>query len=160
MSNFKIVCVDDQREILAALKKDLSGLEQFFQIDYCESTDEAKDVLDHCDADGMYAVLIICDHVMPGQNGIEFLSEIKRDDRFAAIPSVLLTGLATHQDTINAINDASIQAYVEKPWNKDELLEHVKKQYTLSVVKSGMDYQHMMSVLDQEVVLKALRMQT
>lgn len=160
MSNFNIICIDDQREILAALKKDLSELDDFFQIDYCESTDEARDVLSQNDSDGVCTVLIICDHVMPEQNGIDFLSELKQDNRFSPIPSILLTGLATHEDTIVAINEASIQAYVEKPWNKDELLARAKKYYTKSVLQSGIDYQPLLSVLDQEIVLKQLHMQT
>jgi len=155
-----ILCIDDQREILAALKKDLSGLEDYFQIDYCESTSEAKELLAQTDTNGVFTALIICDHVMPNQNGIDFLTELREDTRFARIPAILLTGLATYQDTINAINDAGIQAYIEKPWNKTELLKYAQKLYSRSIVNSGLDYRSFLPVLDQGILLNELHQQT
>lgn len=160
MNKPNIICIDDQREILAALQKDLTGLDDYFQIDFCESTDEAKELLIQADTQGIITILLICDHVMPNQNGIDFLTELHHDSRFSHIPTILLTGLATHQDTINAINDADIQAYVEKPWNKSELLQYAKKLYTRSIVKSGTDYQPYLPILDQSILLRELHLQT
>ncbi len=160
MSKPAIICVDDQREILATLQKDLSDLEPYFQIEYCESAEEAKELLTQFDAEGKRTVLIISDHVMPEQSGVDFLIELNTDHRFTNIPSMLLTGLATHQDTITAINEAGIQAYIEKPWDKETLLNKAKRLYTQAILRAGIDYQPFIPVLDQEILLRELRMQT
>ncbi len=59
--------------------------------------------------------LIISDHVMPGKTGVELLTDVSKDGRFGFTRKVLLTGQATHTDTINAINSAGIDRYFEKP---------------------------------------------
>ena len=105
MEKLKIISIDDQREILAALRKDLLQLGEYCSLAECESAEEAAEVLDEVDAEGAHLAILICDHVMPGQNGIDFLAEFDKDVRFPHTKRVLLTGLATHQDTIVAINE-------------------------------------------------------
>jgi len=46
--NLYIVCVDDQREVLAALQNDLGDLP--FVVEGCESAQEAWEVMDELDA--------------------------------------------------------------------------------------------------------------
>ena len=72
MNKPDIVCVDDQREILAALERDLEVLEGYFSIVMCESAQEAHEVLAEIDAEGGHLALIICDHVMPVKAGSIF----------------------------------------------------------------------------------------
>ena len=38
-----IICIDDQREILATLEKDMESFSPYFSLLYCESTREAKE---------------------------------------------------------------------------------------------------------------------
>jgi two-component system chemotaxis response regulator CheY len=156
MNKPDIVCIDDQREILAALKRDLEVLEGYFSIVMCESAQEAHEVLDEIDAEGGRLALIICDHVMPGKSGIDFMTEVNEDPRFADTKKILLTGLATHQDTIVAINRAGIDHYVEKPWESPELLGTIKILLTRYIISSGMNYQSCLSVLDQPTLYKEL----
>jgi len=121
-----IICVDDQREVLATLKKDLEEFIELFKIEYCESAEEANELIEEIDENGDHLVLLICDHIMPVSNGIDFLIEVDKDIRFTKTQKLLLTGLATHQDTIVAINSASIDFYVEKPWESKNLVGAVK----------------------------------
>ena len=44
MKRPKIICVDDQREVLATLKKDLEEFTDLFKIEYCESAEEAYEL--------------------------------------------------------------------------------------------------------------------
>ncbi len=62
-----------------------------------------------------YITVIVSDHVMPGKTGVELLTDVFHDSRFPNTKKILLTGQATHTDTINAIN-AGIDRYFEKPW--------------------------------------------
>lgn len=127
MPKANIICVDDEREVLAALKKDLESLERDYTISECESANEAWELLEELfDADEKVR-LIICDHIMPGENGVQFLTRAYEDERFRDVKKVMLTGLATHQETIQAINDAHIHLYMEKPWDAEELLAKVKQ---------------------------------
>ena len=153
----KIISIDDQREVLAALEKDLQVLSQFFDLFFCESAEEAREVIEEIDAEGDHIPLIICDHIMPGMNGIDFLIDLNRDERFKKIRKMLLTGLATHRDTINAINEADVDFYVEKPWDKETLLDAIKKLVTRYVVDVGMDYSELNEVLDPTSLYKAIR---
>jgi two-component system chemotaxis response regulator CheY len=157
MEKPNIVCIDDQRDVLAALKRSLIGFADLCAVVDCESAAEAKELLDELDADGEPVALLICDHIMPGQTGVEFLADIALDPRFRHSKKVMLTGLATHQDTITAINTASIDRYIEKPWNDEELIAAVKVLLTEFIVKAGIDYEPFLSVLDQETLYRALR---
>ena len=127
MSKQNILCVDDQREILSTVKRELSVFEDAYTIVECESATEAEEVLNELMEENQTVSLIICDHIMPGENGVDFLVRLNQDTRFKGIPRILLTGLASHQDTIKAINEAKIDYYLEKPWNSDELVSVVRK---------------------------------
>ncbi len=44
----------------------------------------------------------MADHIMPNMNGIEFLSELSENHSLIHVRKVLITGQASHEDTINA----------------------------------------------------------
>ena len=93
MQKPKIICVDDQREVLATLKKDLEEFIELFKIEYCESAEEAMELIEEIDENGDHLALLICDHIMPVSNGIDFLIEVDKDIRFTKTQKLLLTGL-------------------------------------------------------------------
>ncbi|NUM37073.1 MAG: response regulator [Candidatus Brocadiae bacterium] len=155
--SLNIVCIDDQREVLATLKKDMSVFRSFFKISYCESSQEAKELLEEIDAKGDHIALLVCDHIMPGQSGIDFLIQTNQDRRFQSVKKILLTGLANHQDTIKAINQAAIQQYIEKPWNSENLTKIAKILLTEYILETGQEYQEYMPILDQPTLYQKLR---
>ncbi len=156
MEKLNIICVDDQREVLSAVLQDLEPLNQWLNIEDCESAAEALELMDELDANGEYVALVISDHVMPEKTGVELLTEISADTRFLFTKKVLLTGQATHTDTINAINSAGINRYFEKPWTTVELIECVRTLVTEFIFDKGLDYTLWQSDLDQMVVLNRL----
>lgn len=157
MEKINIICVDDQREVLSAVVQDLSPLKEYFTIEDCESADEALDLMDELDAEGEFIGLVISDHVMPGKTGVELLTEISIDSRFSATKKVLLTGQATHQDTIAAINGARVESYFEKPWQSEQLVQCCKTLLTEFIFDKGIEYEHYQGALDQNIVLQRLR---
>jgi two-component system chemotaxis response regulator CheY len=160
MTKLEIISIDDEREVLAALRRDLVAFYQYCNLTFCESSEEAAEVLEELDAKGAAIALIICDHIMPGKNGIDFLIEMNRDMRFNATKRLLITGLATHQDTIQAINEAEIDRYIEKPWVTQHLHQTVKTLLTEYVLENGIDYQIFLEILDQSTLLRYLRRTT
>lgn len=157
MAKPNIVCVDDQRDILATLKKELQLFREYVQLYYCESADEAGKIIDEIDAAGEHVAVIVCDHVMPGKSGVEFLSEINNDMRFPKTKKLLLTGLATHEDTIEAINKAKIDRYIGKPWETHDLVNKIRVLLTEYILEEGLEYNDYLPVLDQETLYARLR---
>jgi two-component system chemotaxis response regulator CheY len=157
MEKLNLICVDDQREVLSAVLQDLAPLKIWINIEECESAGEALDLMDELDSEGGYIALVLSDHVMPGKSGVELLTEVSHDYRFLRTKKVLLTGQATHQDTITAINRARIESYIEKPWNADELRALVTRLVTEFVFDKGLEYTDYQEHLDQQVVLNRLR---
>lgn len=157
MEKLNLICVDDQREVLSAVLQDLNSLTDWLNIEECESANEALALLDELDASGEHVAVIISDHVMAGKTGVELLCEISEDGRFSNTKKVLLTGQATHQDTITAINRARIESYFEKPWQANVLLERIRALVTEYVFDAGLDYSDYQTHLDQQVVLNRLR---
>ncbi|MFO6422386.1 response regulator [Motilimonas sp. KMU-193] len=157
MTTINIICVDDQREVLSAVVRDLAPLASFFNIEECESADECEELLEELDATGEQVALIISDHVMPIKTGVQLLTDLANDPRFRSTKKILLTGLATHADTIKAVNQAHIDHYLEKAWDGAELLQISKQLLTEFVVEQGLDYQEYLSVLDAPTLYKLIQ---
>lgn len=160
METINILCVDDQRTVLSAICTDLEYFEAYFNVEACESAQEALALIEELDQRGEQIALIISDHVMPGKTGVEFLIEINDDPRFSHVRKILLTGLATHQDTIVAINKANIDRFIEKPYNPEVLIGTVKSLLTEYLLEIGLDYTKYAAVLDQELLLSHMRKST
>ena len=156
MEKLVVVCVDDQPEVLNAVARDLQLLASHCDIEECQSAAECLTLLDELDASGRAVALIISDHVMPQKTGVELLSEINQDARFDKTRKFLLTGLATHADTIKAINQRGIDQYFEKAWDPDELLAACKTALTHYVFSTGLDYLAYQPVLDAETTYSHL----
>jgi two-component system, chemotaxis family, chemotaxis protein CheY len=160
MDKIYILLVEDQREVLQAVAKDLEFFEDAFVIEECESAAEAVSLMEKIDKSGDRIALIISDHVMPDKSGVDFLIEMNADERFKSTRKILLTGLATHRDTIRAINHAAIDKYLEKPWKSDDLIANVKKLVTEYILAKGIDYESYMRFLDAATIFENIRKTT
>ncbi len=69
--------------------------------------------------------LILLDLNMPIMNGFEFLDAIKRDDRFRAIPVIVLTSSTSKVDMNDSYKN-SVAGYIEKPLDPEEYSEIIK----------------------------------
>ncbi len=156
METINIICVDDQPEVLDSVMRDLRPLTPHVRLEDATSVEECKNLINQIDADGDHVALIISDQVMPEATGVELLRSIAADRRFAKTRKVLLTGQASHADTIEAINDGHIDNYVEKPWQPEKLLSVVKRLITLYVLDAGLETAPLMPVLDQATLLSKL----
>lgn len=156
MERLFIICVDDQSETLSAVSKDLEGFVPHCEVEACESAAEALTLIDEIDAQGDFLAVVISDQVMPGMTGVDFLTELEQDRRFSDTRKILLTGQATHRDTVAAINKARIDHYIEKPWSPEQLEQAVKAQLTTFVFRRGLDHLPYTPILDQKMMLDEL----
>jgi DNA-binding NtrC family response regulator len=108
----KILFVDDERLILNALRRTLTkeGFELHFTSDPMST---AKLVGEH------KIDIVVSDYIMPEMSGVEVLSLIAR--LHANTARIMMTGQADRTATIRAINEGSIERFIEKPWDDGEL---------------------------------------
>ncbi|MEO1021148.1 MAG: histidine kinase dimerization/phosphoacceptor domain -containing protein [Bacteroidota bacterium] len=132
-----IICVDDEQIILNSLSKQLTrSFGDAFYYEFCESAEEAIEVISDTVADGHPLMMVISDQMMPGMCGDEFLAWVF--EKYPKCINILLTGQAALGSAINAINKANLFRYLTKPWTESDLINTVEKgihQYTLSQEK-------------------------
>ncbi|MFT6924538.1 MAG: two-component system chemotaxis response regulator CheY [Psychromonas sp.] len=157
MEKINIICVDDEREVLESVSRDLDYFSDMFNIEECESAFECLQLLEELDAKQEYVALIISDHIMPEKSGVELLTEVAKDNRFLGTKKLLLTGLATQADTIQAINNAKLDNFLEKVWDPKELVQMVKELITEYIVEKGIDYEQYLAKLDAPTLYRLLK---
>lgn len=157
MEKINIICVDDQQEVLDSVLRDLRPLAPLVRLEEASGSADCLKLARQIDAAGDHVAIVISDQVMPGESGTDLLGKLSNDHRFTKTRKVLLTGQATHADTINAINDGHIDNYIEKPWQPEKILSIVKRLLTLYILEAGIDYKPYMTILDQQTLFSKLR---
>ncbi len=122
----KILCVDDQREILDLLGRHLEGHD--YQL--AESGAEGLSLLE---SEGPFAT-VIADYDMPGMDGVSFLGELHN-----RAPDTVPMMLTAHNDldiAIAALHEGHIFRFLNKPWGKEQLLrciDQALEQYRIII---------------------------
>lgn len=120
MEKMTIICIDDENVVLRSLKNELIYIfGGTYSVEVAESGQEALDILQELTAEGIEVPVVICDYIMPGMKGDEVLGKIHAE--YPDIITVMLTGRAVAQGVINAVNNACLFRYVEKPWTGEIL---------------------------------------
>ncbi|HYK90602.1 MAG TPA: HD domain-containing phosphohydrolase [Acidobacteriota bacterium] len=125
----KILCVDDDENILSAYQRQLR---REFQIDTALGGEAALETIAQR---GPYAV-IISDMRMPGMDGVKLLSKVKE----AAPDSVrmMLTGNGDLQTAMQAVNEGNIFRFLTKPCPPESLAKALTaglEQYKLIIAE-------------------------
>jgi len=122
-----ILCVDDEEFVLKALSQDLKKyFSEEFAIELAQSADDAFDIIDEFEEEGIEILVIISDWLMPGIKGDEFL--IKVHQKFPTIIKIMLTGQADATAIENAKNNTNLKKVFDKPWDSKELVELIKQE--------------------------------
>jgi response regulator RpfG family c-di-GMP phosphodiesterase len=139
----KVLFVDDEVLLLEGIKRQLR---RELDISVAESGTEALRLLAEY---GPFAV-VVSDYNMPGMNGIAFLKEVYQ--RYPHIVLVMLTGRADLEVAVNALHNAHISRFLNKPCPKEILLETLSdglEQYRLR--KSEQVLKQQLQEINQEL---------
>lgn len=115
----KILCVDDERNILQALER--SFLDDNYEIVSATSAAEGLQALEES---GPFQV-VISDYRMPVMNGVDFLKEVYA--RWPDTIRLVLSGYADVGAIVAAINEGHIYKFIPKPWDDEDLRLTIQK---------------------------------
>jgi two-component system chemotaxis response regulator CheY len=154
MKRIVIVCVEDEAEVRDAVLRDLTPFKPIFRIEAAEDVEDARAILAECKAEHESVGLVLCDHLMPGVRGVDFLVEMQGNPDYGHTRKVLITGQAGMEDTIRAVNEANLDHYIAKPWTADQLQSVTRTQLTNYVLQSGINPIPFIGVLDSKRLLE------
>ncbi len=119
MARPALLAVDDDREVLGAVERDLRAhYGGRYRVLTAASGAEALAAVRRLRERGDPVALFLADQRMPGMTGIEFLREAR--PLFPDTVRVLLTAYADTSVAIAAINDVGLHHYLMKPWDPPE----------------------------------------
>ena len=114
-----LLSVDDDRDVLAAIERDLRRhYGERYRVVTASSGAEALEALRQLQRRAGSVALLLVDQRMPGMTGVAFLSEARK--LYPDAVRVLLTAYADTAAAIAAINEAGLHHYLMKPWDPPE----------------------------------------
>lgn len=119
----RILVVDDEPDFVSIVKKNLE--KAGFDVEVAYDGVEGMEKVQANPPDA-----IVLDVMMPEKDGYKVCSELKRDDKYADIPILLLTAVADHVSSTrySHYDGMSTEAddYLPKPASADDILDSVK----------------------------------
>ena len=156
MNKYVLLCVDDEREVLDSVLADLDPLGDLFDIEAAQSVAEAQEYLHEMQQNQQQLAMILCDHMMPGTLGVDFLVTLNQDEQHKKAKKLLLTGQAGLEATVIAVNQGGLDFYIAKPWQGDELMAHVQELLTDFILANEPDLMRYARGLDAEKIFSAI----
>lgn len=117
MNTNDILLVDDELSVTAALNRAL--LDEDVVVHVAGSGEEALSLFERT-----RFKVVISDECMPGMDGAELLSRVK--ERYPQTVRIMLTGHASLETALKAVNGGEIYRFFTKPWNNMELVMAVR----------------------------------
>lgn len=119
MAKPAILAVDDEPQVLAAIRRDLSRYySENYRVLGATSGEEALEILDDLALKEEAVALLLVDQRMPRITGVDLLK--RSHDLFPASKRALLTAYADTDAAIDAINEVHLDYYIMKPWDPPE----------------------------------------
>jgi len=114
-----LLTVDDDREVLRAIERDLRrNYSSEYRVLRAESGSSGLEIVRELKVRNNAIALFLIDQRMPGMSGVEFLAQA--NSLYPDAKRVLLTAYADTDAAIAAINEAGVNHYLLKPWHPPE----------------------------------------
>lgn len=112
-----MLLVDDEKPLLNLYAEALAA---HFSCDQATSAKEAGYLMHKKE----YKV-VVCDHLMPGGNGLSFLVHVREE--YPNTQRVLVTGYMKPEMLLRSVNEAALHRYLLKPVSLPELVKTVQE---------------------------------
>jgi thioredoxin reductase (NADPH) len=114
-----ILLVDDDPQVLAALRRDMrSRYGAEYRVLGAHSGEAALDAIKELKSRGDTLAMVISDQRMPSMLGVDVLRGLR--EIYPLARRVLLTAYSDIKAAVRAINEAHLDHYLEKPWDPPE----------------------------------------
>lgn len=123
-----LLLLDDEENILRALTRVLRR--DGYRILIATRAQDAFELLAKNDVQ-----VIISDQRMPETNGTEFLSRVK--DLYPDTVRLVLSGYTDLKSVTDAINEGAIYKFLTKPWDDEQLRQHIAQAFREFSAQSG-----------------------
>ncbi len=115
----QILVIDDSSFIQHIIEK----IFRKYKISYLFFSN-AEDAIHYLSSANKIPDLLLCDIILPGMNGIDFVKELTKNHEFDQIPIIFLSGekniLALEQ-----ILDPRVLDYIQKPFEEDDFINRI-----------------------------------
>ncbi len=113
-----ILIVDDEQPLLDSMKVLIEMLDDEFEVYSANNGKQALELIDRSDID-----LLITDIIMPDQDGLELIKEVRK--KYPSIKILVMSGGGSHNLKIAKFFGASY--VLNKPFDVDELTSAIHK---------------------------------
>ena len=115
-----VLILDDEKNVTQAIRRELR--QEPYELLIANSTDDAFEILAK-----HHVGVVLSDYKMPGMNGIEFLSRVRR--MYPAISRVLLSAIKDFETAKESINRGAAHHFLDKPWNTKQLMDTIEESF-------------------------------
>jgi len=119
----RILVVDDEPDFAGIVQQNLE--KEGFEVEVAYDGEEGLEKVRANPPDA-----IVLDVMMPGKDGYQVCSELKTDDRYADIPIILLTAVASHVTSTRYSHRDGMSTeaddYLAKPASAEQITESIK----------------------------------
>jgi two-component system alkaline phosphatase synthesis response regulator PhoP len=119
----RILVVDDEPDFAGIVQQNLE--KEGFEVEVAYDGEEGLEKVHANPPDA-----IVLDVMMPGKDGYQVCSELKADDRYADIPIILLTAVASHVTSTRYSHRDGMSTeaddYLAKPASAEQITESIK----------------------------------
>ena len=114
----KILVVEDERDVVKLLRYNLE--KEGFRVNSVADGSLALAEMRRDEAD-----LVILDLMLPGMDGLEICRQLRRHDKYATVPILMLTARSEEADRVVGL-EIGADDYVTKPFSMRELIARVR----------------------------------
>ena len=119
----RVLVVDDEPDFAGIVQQNLE--KEGFEVEVAYDGDEGLEKIKANPPDA-----IVLDVMMPGKDGYQVCSELKADERYAGIPVILLTAVASHVTSTRYSHRDGMSTeaddYLAKPASAEQITESIK----------------------------------
>lgn len=128
---YRILVVDDEPDVVQALASTLERANRIdCDVETASTGEEALSLFREAGFD-----LVLADYRLDEMNGAELLAQVR--DRDPDVPRLLITGYVDLDIAMEAMEEADIHYYLQKPWKNEDLRLTVREALETGAAGGG-----------------------